>query len=168
MANLVEKSKNLEDLMKNIKEKNKKQVETSVAKANKAPRNIALPVNGTIYTKFGDKDDIGAKSKGLTLATISSARVTTPLSGTVKFAGPFKHYKQILIIEHDDGYHSLIAGLSEIDTVVGAQLSAGEPVGVSNNSAESKIYYELRKNGEPINPQKLLLAQAKQENIKHD
>ena len=87
----------------------------------------------------------------------------TPLAGTVKFAGTFQKYKQILIVEHEGGYHSLIAGLGRIDTVVGATLFAGEPVGIAETAGtEARIYYELRQDGEPVNPRKLLVAQKKQ------
>ncbi|MEZ0226592.1 MAG: peptidoglycan DD-metalloendopeptidase family protein, partial [Alphaproteobacteria bacterium] len=75
----------------------------------------------------------------------------------------FQKYRQILIVEHAGGYHSLIAGLGRIDTVVGATLAAGEPVGIAEKSDDgARIYYELRQNGAPVNPRKLLVAQKKQ------
>jgi septal ring factor EnvC (AmiA/AmiB activator) len=125
---------------------------------------MLLPVQGRIRVGFGETDELGGRSKGVTFIVRSGATVVTPLAGKVKFAGPFQKYKQILIIEHRGGYHSLIAGLGRIDTVVGASLDAGEPVGsADNSSSESRVYYELRQNGEPVNPQKLLAEQHKQD-----
>jgi len=160
VAELARKSKNIEDLLDKVKEKNKLSLR---APRLSLPSDMALPVNGRIETSFGENDELGAPSKGLTLVTRPGARVTVPLAGVVKFAGPFQNFKQILIVEHRGGYHSLIAGLAHIDTVVGATLAAGEPVGTAENSDSPKIYYELRQNGKAINPQKLLVAQRKQE-----
>jgi septal ring factor EnvC (AmiA/AmiB activator) len=165
VARLTRESKNIEDLIQNLKPKTKT-AKRGGKNADDAPgplpAGMALPVHGKVYTAFGQKDDLGAPSKGITFSTRTGASVITPLGGIVKFAGPFQKYKQILIVEHKDGYHSLIAGLARIDTVVGASLAAGEPVGVAEASDAPKVYYELRRNGKPINPQRSLLAQRKQ------
>lgn len=164
---LTRESKNLEDLMSKLKEKpkrrHKEESETEEAGNAPLPPGMVQPVHGRVAISFGQQDELGAPSRGITFSTRPGASVVTPLAGTVKFAGPFQKYKQILIVEHDGGYHSLIAGLSHIDTVVGASLAAGEPVGTADNSGSPKVYYELRRNGKPINPQKSLLAQSKQE-----
>lgn len=119
------------------------------------------PVEGNVETSFGEKDALGAQSEGLTFLARPGATVTSPLAGTVRFAGPFQKYKQILIIEHAGGYHSLIAGLDRIDTVVGATLAGGEPVGTLAASVSSpRLYYELRHDGKPVNPKPALLAQG--------
>lgn len=168
VAQLAREAKNLDDLVKKIKPLPKPAAEkidtAAVTRSNfKMPADSTLPVQGRIVSGFDETDEMGAKSKGVTFLTRSGATVVTPLSGTVKFAGPFQKYKQILIIEHQGGYHSLIAGLGRIDTVVGASLASGEPVGLSENSADdSRIYYELRHQGLPVNPKKLNVAQRKQ------
>ena len=163
VAILTKESRDLEDLMEKLKLKN----QYSAAGINTAripfPPHILLPAPGTVKTGFGDTDDLGAESKGITFLTRAGSSVIVPLAGTVKFAGTFQNYRQILIVEHQGGYHSLIAGLARIDTVVGASLAAGEPVGVAEASGSPQIYYELRQNGKPVNPKKLLVAQRKQE-----
>jgi septal ring factor EnvC (AmiA/AmiB activator) len=154
---LAQQAKNLEELVAKIKPK------VRVATGHFLPSNLPLPVSGNIRISFGDTDDYGSRSQGMTFSTRPGATIVTPLAGTVKFAGSFQKYKQILIVEHEGGYHSLIAGLGRIDTVVGATLSAGEPVGIAETSGgEARVYYELRQDGEPVNPRKLLLAQKKQ------
>ncbi len=167
MAELTKQAKNLDDLMKSVKKRrDAEEPQSRTARAAPLPSNILLPVRGTVVTGFGDKDDLGAPSKGITFETRPGSSVIVPLAGTVKFAGPFQNYKQILIVEHPGGYHSLIAGLAHIDTVVGASLSAGEPVGEAEDGKTPEIYYELRQNGKPVNPKNLLVAQ-KQEKSKH-
>ncbi|MBV9522477.1 MAG: peptidoglycan DD-metalloendopeptidase family protein [Alphaproteobacteria bacterium] len=114
---------------------------------------LLLPASGTLTRRFGENDEFGAASKGLVLETRPSAQVVAPFDGRIEFAGPFRGYGQILIIEHGDGYHSLLAGLERIEGVVGQWLVAGEPVGVmpSGDHAPS-LYLELRRHGQPINP----------------
>lgn len=154
MADLAKEAKSLDDLLLKIKKRTKKE---NIAAAP-LPANMKSPVEGTIRSNFGSKTEVGAVSKGITFNARSGATVITPLAGTVRFAGPFQKYRQILIVEHRGGYHSLIAGLGRIDTVVGDKLSAGEPVGEADASDAPAIYYELRQNGEPIDPKKMLTA----------
>ena len=164
VARLTKEAKTLDDLVEKIKLPVAKPARTSNADKT-APSGLIAPVSGTIRTSFGGTDDLGAASKGITYNARSGAGVSTPLAGKVRFAGPFRKYKHILIIEHPEGYHSLISGLGRVDTVVGASLAAGEPVGiVAETEAENHpVYYELRHNGAPVNPQKILIAQRKQD-----
>lgn len=184
VANLAKEAKSLDDLVAKIQQKPTVRPQAdddgdaapaarspvATARLEKAvsryalPSSIKQPVSGTVRVGFGEKDDLGANSKGVTFTTRAGATVVTPLSGKVRFAGPFQKYKQILIVEHQGGYHSLIAGLGRIDTVVGASLAAGEPVGAAETSvSDALIYYELRHNGKAVNPQKMTTAQRKQE-----
>lgn len=115
-----------------------------------------LPVSGIIRTGYRQLDDIGAESQGLTIEGRSAALVVSPMGGVVRYAGYFKNYGQIIIVEHQKDYHSLIAGLARIDTVVGQSVAAGEPVGALTGSSvdggRPTLYYELRLKGEPVNP----------------
>ncbi len=117
-----------------------------------------MPVAGRIRTRFGDTDEHGLKSKGITIRSTGGATVVSPMAGKIRFAGPFKNYKLIVIIEHEKGYLSLIAGLSEIYGRVGTEIYSGEPVGKipSSDKKESSLYFELRHNGTPTNPEKKL------------
>jgi murein hydrolase activator len=114
---------------------------------------VVYPASGEMMTRFGESDELGATSKGITFATRAAAQVIAPYDGRVLFAGPFQGYGQILIIEHGDGYHSLLAGLGRVESPVGQWLVAGEPVGVMPQGAtRPHLYLELRHNGQPINP----------------
>lgn len=121
-----------------------------------APR---LPAGGEITVSYGETDNIGAKSQGIHVETSASALVVAPMGGVVKFAGDFKNYGQMVIVEHQDRYHSLIGGLGKIDVAIGQAVSAGEPIGKmpslsSSSRALPALYYELRHKGQPVNPSK--------------
>ncbi len=119
-----------------------------------------LPASGRVVHRFGAADGGGARAEGITIETRRAAHVVAPRRGKVVFAGPFRGYGRLLIIEHDEGYHVLLAGLDRIDAVVGDEVLAGEPVGamtaVSNRTP--KLYLELRRSGRPINPLPWLAA----------
>lgn len=115
---------------------------------------LAVPVAGRLVRRWGERDELGATARGLTFASRSGAQVVALWDGRVEFAGPFRGYGQILIIEHGDGYHSLLAGLERIDATVGQTVVAGEPVGIvsSADGKPSLLYLELRRHGQPIDP----------------
>lgn len=113
---------------------------------------IPYPVKGNIIKKYGELTEAGVTSRGITIRTRPNAQVISPYDGTVLFAGPFRGYGQLIIIEHGDGYHTLLAGIGRLDTSVGQSLLAGEPVGIMVAQSKPTLYIELRKNGQPINP----------------
>ncbi len=86
--------------------------------------------------------------------------MVSPHEGRVVFAGPFRRYGQLLIIEHGEGYYSLLAGLARIDGVIGQWILGGEPVGIMGRPGNGNpaLYMELRRNGQPINPLPWLAA----------
>jgi septal ring factor EnvC (AmiA/AmiB activator) len=120
---------------------------------------ILFPARGRIIESYNPNAEIGVGKRGITIQTRADAQVVAPYDGQVVFAESFRGYGLLLIIEHSDGYHTLIAGMTRIDAVVGQKLLAGEPVGVMG-SEESKpaLYVELRHNGQPINPTPWLTA----------
>lgn len=114
---------------------------------------LPLPVEGRIIRRFGQRRADGTRDKGITIETRPGAQVVTPYDGRVVFAGPFRGYGQLLILEHGEGYHMLLAGFARIDSSLGQWLLAGEPVGVMGPGKNGKpaLYVELRRNGEAIN-----------------
>jgi septal ring factor EnvC (AmiA/AmiB activator) len=116
-----------------------------------------LPISGLIKVGYGQTDEIGAQSKGVRIQGRENALIVAPMGSVVDYAGPFKGYGNILILRHQKGYHSLIAGLDKIDTVVGRSVSAGEPIGQLGSNVDGTpptLYYELRYKGKPVNPSK--------------
>ena len=76
---------------------------------------LPMPANGRVIRAFGEADGLGGTSQGLSLATRASAQVSSPSDGWVVYAGPFRSYGQLLIINAGDGYHVLLAGMERID-----------------------------------------------------
>lgn len=116
-----------------------------------------LPLSGVLKLGYNEKDAFGAPSKGVEIEGRGGALIVVPMGGIVRFAGHFKNYGNMIIIEHKKGYHSLIAGFEKIDTVVGQVVSVGEPLGklhYASSTSKPTLYYELRHKGEPIDPAK--------------
>ncbi|MBK9078369.1 MAG: peptidoglycan DD-metalloendopeptidase family protein [Hyphomicrobium sp.] len=123
---------------------------------------LPLPAQGRRVLAFGEKTQYGGQSKGMVLETRSSAQVVAPCDGWVVYAGEFRSYGQLLIINAGDGYHVLLAGMSQIDVQPGQFVLTAEPVGtmsggtknssVSVQSNAPVLYVEFRKDGRPIDP----------------
>jgi len=125
-----------------------------------AQGHITLPAAGKIVRQFAENTETGAPSRGIVIETRPDAQIVAPYDGQVVFAGIFRGYGQILIIEHSGGYHTLLAGLSRIDVAQNQWLLAGEPVGVTGRSEHGapRLYMEIRLKGRPINPLPWLAA----------
>ncbi|MGC2855011.1 murein hydrolase activator EnvC family protein [Novispirillum sp. DQ9] len=113
---------------------------------------MPMPARGTLVTRYGESDAAGTTSRGIVIATRPAAQVIAPSDGVVAFAGAFRGYGQLLIIEHGGGYHTLLSGMSRIDAVVGQRLLAGEPVGGMAPEGSPTLYVEIRRDGQPVNP----------------
>lgn len=122
---------------------------------------LPLPAQGRRALNFGDRTQSGGQSKGIVIETRSSAQVISPCDGWVLYAGEFRSYGQLLIINTGDGYHMLLAGMSQIDVQPGQFVLTAEPVGTMSGQKNSPspaqvsgpvLYVELRKDGRPIDP----------------
>jgi len=120
---------------------------------------LPLPVGGRIVSNYNESRKAG-QQKGIVIESRPEAAVISPFDGQIAFAGPFRHYGLLLIIDHGDGFHTLLAGLGSIEGAVGQLLLAGEPVGQMKKSSNEKpkLYMELRSKGAPINPGPWLMA----------
>lgn len=118
----------------------------------KARGRLPMPARGPIVVAYGEETSKGVTSKGVSIKTRSQAQVISPYDGSVIFAGPFRGYGKLIIIEHGDGYMSLLAGMDNIDCEVGQMLLAGEPVGQMPKSNDTHLYIELRKDNKPLDP----------------
>jgi septal ring factor EnvC (AmiA/AmiB activator) len=128
---------------------------------------LRLPVNGSRIREFGASDGAGGTQKGLSLATHSGAEITAPCDGWVVYAGPFRSYGQLLILNAGGGYHVLLAGMERISVDLGQFVLTGEPVAVmgavsgggsqvstavATGAKQPVLYVEFRKDGTPIDP----------------
>lgn len=113
------------------------------------PPPYRLPVVGQLVTGMGEVNDSGVRARGLTLVTQPGAQAIAPTAGRIAFAGPYRDYGQILIIDHGGGWTTLITGLHRLTTRVGDAVRQGDPVGVTG-ARRSNITVELRRNGRPV------------------
>jgi len=117
----------------------------------RAKGRLPYPIRGTITGRFGDQMVGGAHSKGITISGRSAARVIAPFDGTVLFAGPFKNYGQVIILDHGDSYLTLLAGLENVNPTAGQTVLAGEPIGQMKVS-KADLYIEIRHDGQVLDP----------------
>ncbi len=124
---------------------------------------LPMPASGVRLRNFGASDGSGGLEKGLSVATRAGAQVTTPCDGWVVYAGPFRSYGQLLILNAGGGYHVLIAGMERISVNIGQFVLAGEPVATMGSisqvaailataPSQPVLYIEFRKDGTPIDP----------------
>ena len=124
---------------------------------------LPLPVNGVKIREFGSPDGVGGAERGLAIASRAAAQVTAPCDGWVVYAGPFRSYGQLLILNAGGGYHVLLAGMERISVNPGQFVLTGEPVAVmggnshiaavlATGSSQPVLYVEFRKDGTPIDP----------------
>jgi septal ring factor EnvC (AmiA/AmiB activator) len=115
---------------------------------------LPMPVVGQVVTRYGQTAATGLTHKGITLETRPGATVVAPFAGYVVFADVFRGYGQLLILDHGDGYHTLLAGLARIDGVPGLWVETGEPVGVMGpgETSRPRLYVEIRRGGQPFDP----------------
>ena len=124
---------------------------------------VPTPVNGVKLKEFGAPDGSGGVERGLSIATRAAAQVTAPSDGWVVYAGSFRSYGQLLILNVGGGYHVLLAGMDRISVDLGQFVLAGEPVAVmgtsshiaailATGSSQPVLYIEFRKDGIPVDP----------------
>jgi septal ring factor EnvC (AmiA/AmiB activator) len=125
---------------------------------------LPLPVAGRFMRSFGAPDGFGGKTQGISLSARAGAAVSSPCDGWVAFAGPFRSFGQLLIINAGGGYYVLLAGMEKINVSLGQFVLAGEPVAVMGDAAAPSsaaigggtsgpvLYIEFRKDGGSIDP----------------
>ncbi|WP_431029419.1 murein hydrolase activator EnvC family protein [Rhizobium herbae] len=125
-------------------------------------KKLALPVAGSILRRFGDADGTGHSLQGMMLETNAGALVTAPSDGWIVFAGTFRSYGQMIILNPGDGYHIVLSGLEGVTVQQGQFVVAGEPLGTMGNKRVASatalaleterptLYIEFRKDGKPV------------------
>lgn len=170
LARLARKADDLKELVTGIEKEEAREAEEqkkreAAAKSRSAKENmrsflnakghIRVPVSGELVQKFGAPQGRNSTSKGITLHTRRGAKVVAPFDGEIVFTGPFLNYGQMVILRHSDEFHTLLAGLSKIDAGVGQFMLEGEPIGAMGDNEspqEPKLYIELRKDNQPVDP----------------
>jgi murein hydrolase activator len=124
---------------------------------------LLLPATGAAFKAFGAPDGLGGRENGVSLETAKYALVTAPADGWVSFAGPYRSYGQVLIINAGGGYHMVMTGLDRVNVDIGQFVLAGEPVATmgaqpagalapDGGGDKPVLYIEFRKDGVPVDP----------------
>jgi septal ring factor EnvC (AmiA/AmiB activator) len=172
IAALGEKAKSLKQLLASVAEERKRAEAERSARAEaeekerqrqeemqRRPRmefaeakgKLPFPAQGQIMRRYGEKDGLGVEAQGLMIATRKGAQVTTPADGKVEFAGPFRSYGQVLILNPGGGFRVLLAGMKNVTPAVGEFLRAGEPVGeMGDGPASVTLFGEVVQDGRPV------------------
>ncbi|KPF45197.1 hypothetical protein IP76_10010 [Rhizobium sp. AAP43] len=123
---------------------------------------LDLPVAGETLRQFGDPDGTGHQAQGTVIAAQPGALVTAPADGWVVFAGNFRSYGQMIILNTGEGYHMVLSGMDRITTGQGKFVLSGEPlatmgekrvasaIALALETERPTLYIELRKDGKPV------------------
>ncbi|MFN3434523.1 MAG: murein hydrolase activator EnvC family protein [Sphingomonas sp.] len=115
-----------------------------------------LPVRGRLVTGLDEISDAGVRSRGLTFAVVPGAAVVAPAAGVVRYARAFRGYGVIVIIDHADGWTSLVTGLGRSVVARGQRVAAGAPLGLAGGGEDPRVTVELRRRGRPMDIAALL------------
>jgi septal ring factor EnvC (AmiA/AmiB activator) len=116
-------------------------------RAPRPPLAYRLPADAAVVEGLGEVNSSGVRSRGLTLATARGAEVAVPAAGIIRFAGPFRDYDGIAIIDHGGGWMSLIINVRSA-LRPGTKVAAGDPLG----RALGPLGVELSHNGRHASP----------------
>jgi murein hydrolase activator len=105
-----------------------------------------IPEGGQLLFGFSELNNTGYRERGIKLRLPAASNITAPASGRVSFAGPYRSYGQIVIIEHGGGWSSLITNIGSLSVAKGAQVSQGAVLG-SVTPDNPDITIELRRHG---------------------
>ena len=117
---------------------------------------MAWPLSGKILRNFGSHRDQGKRLwNGVFINAAKGSPVISVHSGQVVFADWLRGFGMLLIIDHGSGYYSLYGHNESLSRKSGQWINAGEVIAYSGNSgglSSPGLYFEIRKNGEPVNP----------------
>jgi septal ring factor EnvC (AmiA/AmiB activator) len=120
---------------------------------------LVPPVRGSVTTNFGKntqgKFGITTFADGIDIKTVAGSEITAVYGGKVVYAGQLKGYGNLIIIDHDYQYYSLISRAAELYKKEGDTVSTGEAIGIMNESGGllgEGLHFEIRHGTEPENP----------------
>ena len=116
---------------------------------------VGWPLSGNLVAGFGGKLPDGGSSSGLLIGAAAGTPVKAVADGQVVFGDWMNGYGLILIVDHGNGYMSLYAHNEALLRDVGDRVKRGDPVASVGNSGSAgppALYFELRRNGDPVNP----------------
>ncbi len=160
LAELKEKASRLQRLIAKLEQSQSQPPPVGVSGFSFEKGKLLWPVAGKVLIGFGTQNDpdVGTlyESNGLEISTRNKEPIVAVAAGRVAFAAWFKGYGNLLILSHPGGYHTLYAQAAKLERSIGEQVNAGELVGYSGLRGRESIYFEIRRNGAPVDPAKWL------------
>jgi septal ring factor EnvC (AmiA/AmiB activator) len=161
---LAAEARSLRELAQRVQRASARRPQGTPAPAgpNVIPASWGAPVQGQITRNYGARTAAGAAAQGVTVRTISGAQVVSPASGEVAYAGSFRSYGNVLILNLDGGYALVLTGVDSMDVRVGETVRAGQTVGRMTAAASSapELYVEVRRGDQPVDPGRWLSARG--------
>lgn len=160
---LAAEARTLRELAQSVERARRRQQGTTPpAGPNVIPAAWVAPAQGQITRRYGAREAGGPAAQGVTVRTISGAQVVSPASGEVAYAGSFRSYGNVLILNLDGGYALVLTGLDAINVRVGETVRAGQTVGQMTAAAASapELYVEVRRGDQPVDPGRWLSARG--------
>lgn len=153
LAKLVEAEENLLIEIQRLARLAKKSVELNGL--GKLKGKLTWPVKGKIRRSFGSRKQGYLKWKGILLTAPVGRQVNSIYNGKVLFSDWLKGYGLVTVIDHGNGYMSLYGFNQALLKSVGDTVEAGEPialVGQSGGQDQPALYFEIRHQGQAVNP----------------
>ncbi len=118
------------------------------------------PVFGPITSRFGESREVspsgGKRShQGVDISVPPGTPIVAPADGVVTFCGQESEYGLLICIDHGNGFSTSYGHLKELFVQTGDQVKPGQvvgTVGISGNSTGPHLHYEVRIQGNPVNP----------------
>ncbi|MGE0386972.1 MAG: murein hydrolase activator EnvC [Gammaproteobacteria bacterium] len=162
----------LNKLLADLERRSKARTGNSVARAGrgdgsgpfrKLQGKLGWPVQGRIARAFGTRHGEGLRAQGTTLRAPAASEVVAIADGEVVFADRFGPLGLLVIIDHGAGYMSLYGENARLQRRAGAAVKAGEAIATTGTGpeGESELYFEIRKDGKPVDPSRWCVATAK-------
>lgn len=155
LTRLEEEEQNLVAALARIAKLSKQEVDLNGL--SKLKKQLSWPVRGKMLRSFGSKKRDYLKWKGVLISSPVGREVKTIHNGTVLFSDWLKGYGLVTVIDHGKGYMSLYGHNQALLKSVGDRVETGEPialVGQSGGQNRSALYFEIRYNGQAVNPKR--------------
>ena len=153
LEKLVAEEENLVIALQRIAALSRKSAE--LVGLSKLKRKLSWPIKGKISHSFGSRKQGYLKWKGILLAAPVGKQVKAIHNGTVLFSDWLKGYGLVTVLDHGAGYMSLYGHNQALLKSVGDRVETGEPislVGQSGGQNQSGLYFEIRRDGQAVNP----------------
>lgn len=140
---------------------------SSVAKIDVEKHSLPWPVNGSVISKFGKEYRADLNTwifrDGIKIAASAGEPVRAVAAGSVIYAGPFRSYGNVVIVDHNKGFFTIYGFIRQIQASVGDKLQEGSVIGTAGTDTQQTsgtgkhaVYFEIRQGTTAVDPQEWL------------